>query len=211
MAFPLAAVLAPLAIQVGGSLLSKFIGGKPKESQASVEAGKKAASERALLDNRLRILGELEQNKGTFTTIMGKNGKPFVMRLPGPGGISGEKFTSKLRHLMGAIDFGKAKDIQLLQSIAGLSSAGSNTSGVAVQGAADAQARSDQNAQGIASMLGDVGSNIFGQTRAGGGPGLFPGDGPVIPEGLDPGIIQDPTQSGSQPPVADIASLMGDV
>ncbi|MHC4369710.1 MAG: hypothetical protein ACYSW8_19030 [Planctomycetota bacterium] len=174
---PLLAAALPSIISVGAPLVAGILGGKPKPSQASIEAGKKAESERALLDNRLKILQELKGFQGEFKPVLGKKGKPFIMRLPGVGGISSEQFTKKLRHMAGAIDFGQAKDIALLQSIAGLSQPGSNTSGTAVQGAAMAQERADQNSQGIASLLANLGGDIFGQTVAGGGPGLFPNRG----------------------------------
>ena len=186
--------LALIGIQIGASLLAKKLGGKQSagSSAATAAANARTKIETDILRKKSGFIDDLAGFQGRVSQqILGDDGKPLVIRLPGVGGISGKEFSKLLEQMVGNTDFGGMREMGLLKDLIQLSSPGGNTAGVSAQLAGQEQAQIQSNRSGIANFLSDAAPAVINSIGGGGGGGAAP-----IPNITDLSPIQPIDTSG---------------
>lgn len=172
---PLAAIAIPAAIQVGSSLISKYLNEPSraeKESlQATLDALRLSNEMGGLrLDQVKGIQKEIENFRKKILIQAGKGkGKPLVMKSPDGSEKSQKEWERNLRQMMGAVDFGGKRwydaSMDLLPQMT-MGAGGAAGAGLA-QGL---QSQRRQDIGGTANMLSDLGMDLFNARRSGGAP-----------------------------------------
>jgi len=166
MGLPVAAVMAiKYGAPIAAGLLGKLFGGKkdPAQSAMTNAVAARTQAETRIIEMRESWLRQLMGERSDFErAILGDDGKPLVLKLPGVGGVSGEEWSDLLDQFVGNTDFGGKRSKDFAMQLLGQMTPGGNTAGAAAGLASGMEAQRQSNIQGTTGMAQDMIGDLTG-------------------------------------------------